>query len=119
MPAGRRLLEGNRLVAADGDLVRSRTKAIYNGAAVVTIVLEQARRNVRDVLLSAIGLVDSGEDGVVHGIRSAASRAVVALSERHYRDDDAVREAVRIAVRRECRKLIDKRPLAHVHLVRV
>ena len=104
---------------ADGELVGKASEAIYNGAAVVTIVLEQTRRNVWDVLLSAIGLVDSGEDGVVHGIRSAASEAVVALSERHYRDDDAVREAVRIAVRRECRKLIDKRPLAHVHLVRV
>jgi ribonuclease J len=119
VPAGRRLLEGNRLVAADGDLVRSRTKSIYNGAVVVTVVLEQARRNVQDVLLSSIGLVDRGEDRVVHGLRRAACRAVEALSERQYGDDDAVREAVRIAVRRESRKLIDKRPLAHVHLVRV
>jgi hypothetical protein len=49
------LLKGNRLVAADGELVRSRTKAIYNGAAVVTVVVERARRNVRDVPLSTIG----------------------------------------------------------------
>ena len=119
VPAGRRLLEGNRLVAADGELVRSRTKAIYNGAVVVTVVLERAHRNVQDVQLSSIGLVDQDEDGVVQALRSAASQAAEGLSERQYRDDDVVREAVRVAVRREARKLIDKRPLAHVHLVRV
>jgi ribonuclease J len=119
VPAGRRLLEGNRLVAADGELVRSRSKAIYNGAVVVTVVLEQARRNVRDVLLSSIGLVDEDEDGVVRSLCLAASQAAEGLSERQYRNDDVVREVVRVAVRREARKLIDKRPLAYVHLVRV
>jgi ribonuclease J len=119
VPTGRRLLEGNRLVAADGELVRSRSKAIYNGAVVVTVVLERADRHVRDVHLSSIGLIDQGEDGVVQDLRSAASQAAEGVSERQYRDDDVVREAVRVAVRREARRLIDKRPLAHVHLVRV
>ena len=56
VPATRLLLEGNRLVPIDGELVRGRTKAIYNGAVVVTVVLEKARPNVQDIQFSSIGL---------------------------------------------------------------
>ena len=119
VPAGRLLLEGNRLVPIDGELVRGRTKAIYNGAVVVTVVLEKARRNVQDIQFSSIGLIEQNEDEVVGNMFSAAIQAVEELPDRQYGDDDAVREAVRVAVRRESRKLIDKRPLTHVHLVRV
>jgi ribonuclease J len=119
VPAGRLLLEGNRLVPIDGELVRGRMKAIYNGAVVVTVVLEKARPNVQDIQFSSIGLVEDGEDEMVRNMCSAAIRVVGELSKRQYEDDDAVREAVRVAVRREARKAIDKRPLTHVHLVRV
>ena len=118
VPSGRLLLEGNRLVPIDGELVRGRTKAIYNGAVVVTVVLEEARSNVQDIQFSSIGLLEQGEDEVVQEMRSAVIRVIEELSDREFGDDDVVREAVRVAVRREARKQIDKRPLTHVHLVR-
>lgn len=118
VPSGRLLLEGNRLVPIDGELVRGRTKAIYNGAVVVTVVLEEARLNVQDIQFSSIGLLEQGEDEVVQEMRSAVIRVIEELSDREFGDDDVVREAVRVAVRREARKQIDKRPLTHVHLVR-
>jgi ribonuclease J len=99
VPAGRRLLEGNRLVAADGELVRSRSKAIYNGTVVVTVVLERADRHVRDVHFSSIGLIDQGEDGVVQDLCSAASQAPEGVCERQYQDD-VVRCASRFGARR-------------------
>ena len=116
--AARLLVEGNRLVAVDGELVRGRTKAIYNGAVVVTIVLGKARPNVEDIQFSSIGLLEQGEDEVVQVMRSAVIRVIEELSDRQFGDDDVVREAVRVAVRREARKQIDKRPLTYVHLVR-
>ena len=119
VPATRLLLEGNRLVPIDGELARGRTKAIYNGAVVVTVVLEKARPNVRDIQFSFIGLLEEGDGDTVRDLRSAVIRAVNELSDRRYGDDVAAREAVRVAVRREARRLIDKRPLTHVHLVRV
>ena len=118
VPAARLLLEGNRLVPIDGELVRGRTKAIYNGAVVVTVVLEEARPNVQDIQFSSIGLLEQGEDEIVQDMRSAVIRVIEELSARQYGDDDFVREAVRVAVRREARKQIDKRPLTYVHLVR-
>ncbi len=118
VPAARLLLEGNRLVPIDGELVRGRTKAIYNGAVLVTVVLEEARSNVQDIQFSSIGLLEQGEDEVVQAMRSAVIRVIEGLSDRQFGDDDVVREAVRVAVRREARNQVDKRPLTYVHLAR-
>lgn len=119
VPTGRLLLDGNRLVPANGELVRERNKAIYNGAVAVTVVLDDVCRSAQRVQISPIGLVEEGEAHVVNALCLSASRAVDELPARQYGDDNAVREAVRSAVRREARRMIDKRPLAHVHLVRL
>ena len=116
---GRLLLEGSRMVPIDGELVRTRNKAIYNGAVLVTVVLEAVRRNRSEVHLSSFGLLESGEDEVASALGTAARDAIEKLPSDRYLDDEAVRETVRVAVRRMARQLIDKRPLAHVHVVRV
>ena len=116
---GRLAVEGNRAVAIDGELVRNRVKAIYNGAVTVTVVLQKSRPAVREVLQSFIGVVDQGEDNVVQTMREAVRQAVEALPDVRREDDAAVAEAARIAVRRAARQAIDKRPLAQVHVVRV
>lgn len=117
--AGRLAVEGRRAVPADGELVRDRIKAIYNGSVTVTVVLERSRRAVREVLLSSVGLVEQGEEHIVWSMREAVQEAVDALPSAQYDDDPVVVETARIAVRRAARQAIDKRPLAHVHVVRV
>jgi ribonuclease J len=119
VPAGRLAKEGNRLVPAGGDLLRERNRAIYNGAAVITVVLNGGRRPKGEPQLSTIGLMESDEDGARERIRRDVWDAIDAMPERTYNDDDAVREAIRLAVRRAFRELFGKKPLTHVHLVRV
>ena len=119
VPVGRLTVEGNRAVPTDGELVRSRSKVIYNGALVVTVVIGGEDRGMVDVQLSSVGLLEAGEDNVIQGLRKSVSEAIKALTSAVYRDDEAVREAVRQTVRRACRQLVDKRPLAHVHIVRI
>ncbi len=117
--AGRLAVEGNRAVPMDGELVRNRVKAIYNGAATVTVVLQKSRPAVRQVLLSCIGVVEQGEDHIVQTMRQAVQEAVEELPAARHEDEAAVAEAARIAVRRAARQAIDKRPLVQVHVVRV
>ena len=116
VPSGRLLLEGNRTVQAQGDLVQGRLKVIYNGAVVVTVVVD--RQNVQDVQLSSMGLVEKDEASVVDALIEAARRAAEKLPASQFKEDETLREAVRVAIRRTARLLIDKRPLTHVHLVR-
>jgi ribonuclease J len=118
VPAGRLLLEGNRAVSANGELVRSRVKAIYNGAIAVTVTLDRRQRRLGHAQISTIGLIDSEEDHVVDQLKSVVCKTVEEMTASDYTDDEKVGEMVRLAVRRASRRLIDKRPLAFVHVVR-
>ena len=119
IPNGRLSLEGNRLVPADGQLVRSRIKAIYNGSVAVTVVLERGSGAVRQVHVSCVGIVEQGEEQIVQEMREAVCRSVEELPSARYEDDQSVAETARLAVRRASRQAIDKRPLTQVHVVRV
>lgn len=118
VPVGRLAVEGNRPVPIDGRLVKERAKAIYNGAAVVTIVLNGTRPREDDIQVTSIGLVEGDEEQVISDIRRAVVSAVASLREHEYGNDATAKEAVRLAVRRGFRQLFDKRPVTYVHLVR-
>ncbi|MCH7937615.1 MAG: ribonuclease J [Proteobacteria bacterium] len=120
VPVGRLAADGNRLVPMDGELIRGRTRTVYNGAAVVTVVLDDSGGLAAEPELSAIALLESGEDSIADEAKEAARAAVEGLKKKKKRDDDeTVREAVRIAVRRSFRKSLDKNPVITVHLFRV
>lgn len=119
VPTGRLVLEGKRAVPADGALVRGRAKAIYNGAVVVTVVLAGLSRTVEDVQISSFGLIEQGEDAIVEGFCRAARAAIAELGSEPFRQDESVRDAVRLAIRRLSRQLVDKRPVVEVHVVRL
>ncbi|MFO1154672.1 MAG: ribonuclease J [Rhodospirillales bacterium] len=123
---GRLAVEGNRLEATDGDLVKQRTKALYNGVALVTLVLgsvppretEEEIPGETEVHISTVGLAGSDEEAVRARVRAAVLAAVAGLPARGYDDDETVRDAIRLVVRRTFRQLFEKRPVTYVHLVR-
>ena len=118
-PVGRLVADGNRLVPLDGELIRSRNRAIYNGSAVVTVALGGNGGLAAEPEISTIGLIEEGEGHIVGEALAAARGAVEGLTAKKRRDDDEVRETVRIAVRRTFRKSLNKKPLTTVHLIRV
>ncbi len=116
---GRLVLEGNRVVRMDGELVRGRSKAVFNGSAVVTVVVDGWGAIVAEPQIAAVGLVEGEADEVHVAAIDAVWKAVEGLSKPIKRDDAAVREAVRIAVRRVFRDRLGKKPAVDVHFVRV
>ena len=119
VPVGRLAADGNHLVPMDGELIRSRIRTVYNGAAVVTLVLNGSGGLAAEPELSAIALLESGDDPITDEAKEAARAAVEGLKAKQRGDDETVREAVRIAVRRSFRKSLDKNPVITVHLFRV
>ena len=119
VPVGRLAADGNRLVPMDGELIRSRTRTVYNGAAVVTLVLNGSGGLAAEPELSAIALLESGDDPITDEAKEAARAAIEGLKAKQRGDDETVREAVRIAVRRSFRKSLNKNPVITVHLFRV
>lgn len=118
VPAGRLALDGNRLVAFDGALVRERNRALYNGSAVITVVLDAGGRLRLPPQISTIGLIEPDDPDTVAVIQNAVADAIGGLKAAERADDGKVEETARIAVRRAFRELFDKKPVTTVHLVR-
>jgi ribonuclease J len=121
VPTGRLGLDGTQLTAMGGAALKSRQRMAYNGAAVATIVLDGSGRLVGEPVLTVHGVAAEGEDeGVAKAEAVAAARQALAglpLAKRS--DDQAVREVVRIAIRRSLNARHGKKPLTDVHLVRL
>ncbi len=118
-PVGRLAADGNRLIRLDGELVRGRTRAMWHGAATVTVVINGAGGFARQPQISTTGLLESGDDAVEQAACAAARAAVEALPAKRRGDDAEVKEAVRLAVRRAFNDSVAKKPVTTVHLVRI
>ncbi len=119
VPSGRLALEGNRLVPLDGELVRGRARALYNGAATVSIVVDGKGVLMSDAQITTSGLLEPDDYDFEDDALDAAEEAVEHLSAKARRDDDQIAEAVRIAVRRYFRATFNKNPVTRVHLMRI
>lgn len=119
VPSGRLALEGNRLVSLDGELVRKRRQALYNGQIVATVVLNARGDLMVDPQISATGLLEIGETDLENAAHDAIIDAVENMSNRTARDDETASEEIRITLRRAFRSMLDKNPITHIHLVRV
>ena len=118
-PVGRLAADGNRLVRLDGELVRRRTRAMWHGAAMVTVVINGAGGLAREPQISTTGLLEEGDDTVERAVLDAARAAVEALPAKRRADDEELKEAVRLAVRRAFNDSVAKKPVTTVHLVRI
>ena len=119
VPSGRLAAEGNRVVRLDGELVRGRSRAVFNGSAVVTVVLNGSGGLAADPQMFTTGLLEPDEAELEEKALAAVRAAVAGLSKKELKDDGAVREKVRIAVRRAFRDALGKKPVTGVHVVRV
>lgn len=118
--AGRLALDGTLLVPLDGGAMRARKKLMTNGIAVVTLVVGRGGKLEADPLVSLQGVVDNDtSEGLIEGAADAVAGAFEELGKGERRDDDAVREAARLAVRRFVNAEVGKKPQTEVHLVRI
>jgi ribonuclease J len=117
---GRLGVDGNRLVPLGGTMLRERQRMVNAGTAVATLVLNGAGQLMADPQVSVHGLLDpEGDAGIAAGLQKAIRAAVEKLDKSARRDDAAVREAARLAVRRTMQTDVGRKPLTDVHLVRV
>lgn len=120
VPAGRLALDGALLVPLDAEILRKRTQMIWNGSAVATVVLDRHGRLAAEPQLTLQGLFDgAGIEEAITDATDAVRDAIEAMPSRQRSNDDAVREAARVAVRRAIQASHGKRPPTEVHLVRL
>ena len=118
--AGRLALDGSKLVPLDGGAMRQRRKLMTHGIAVVTLVLGRGGKLEADPVISLQGVVegDDAQNVIARAVDSVAA-ALDDLGKAERKDDEAVREAARIAVRRRVNAEVGKKPQTEVHVVRI
>jgi len=117
---GRLAVDGNRLVRMDSEIMRSRHRMVHNGSAVVTIVLDKTGKLLGDPQVTALGLLHAEYEAEEHdAVVEAVRAAILELGNSKRGDDEVVREAARLAVRRHLKSSHGKKPLTDVHLVRL
>ena len=93
---------------------------MQNGAIFVTIVADHSGGLHEEPAITGRGTLDEeGDEPALEAAAQAVAAAFRGLNKRRRLDDDAVEEAVRLAVRRSVTHSHGKRPLIDVHLLRV
>ncbi len=112
--SGRLALEGNRVVPLHGELIHGRKRALWNGTAVVTVVVDKMGKLVAEPILSTTGVLEDGDDDLHDAVLDCVKDALLRGT-----GGETTNEAIRIAVRRMFRERLNKKPMTQVHLVEI
>lgn len=117
-PVGKLVLDGTRLVPLQGGVMASRRRMLFNGVVIASVAVD-AKGDLRGKpRISAPGLFDDEDPEIARVIGELAS-AMGDFPGPIRRDDDALLDATKAALRRALGKRLAKRPMVDVHLMRV
>ena len=117
-PVGRLVLDANRLVPLNGDVLAARRRMLFNGVVLGSLAVDAAGKILGKPRISAPGLYEP-EDPETDRISRDFATALAGLPVALRKDDSAFADAARSALRRALGKRFQKRPLVDVHLLRV
>lgn len=124
--SGRCYVDGDVVVPANDDGVRTRRKLMFSGAAVVILVADDAGALLADPELVFQGLAGEGmgeDEKGASALAEEAERAVEAavdeLPASARKDDGRMTEAARIALRRLIRDRLGKRAVVEARIIRL
>ena len=117
-PVGRLAVDGNRLVPLSGGVLAARRRMLFSGVVVGSLAVDQAGRLRGGAQVSAPGLYDP-DDPETDAVAAEFAAAVADLPASLRRDDAALADAARAALRRALGRRLGKRPLVNVHLLRI
>ncbi len=115
---GRLAIDGPRLLPLEGGVLGARKRMLFNGVVVASFAVDKSGKVLGKPQVAAPGLFDAdGEEPEQLAVELA--RVVMELPNSLRREDDALREAARAALRKSVGRRLKKRPNVEVHLMRV
>ncbi len=120
--SGRCFVDGDVIVPADDDGVRTRRKLMFSGGGVVILVADQDGELLADPELVLQGLATDIIGGATNLIEEGArvvEEAVDGLPKSARRDDGRMMEAARIALRRLIRDRLGKKAVVEARIIRL
>jgi ribonuclease J len=117
-PVDKLVLDGNRLTPIGGGVMTARRRMLFNGVVLASLAVDANGRLRGAPRISAPGLFDN-DDAELDRIHTEFADAIDELPQSLRRDNDALGDAARAALRRALGRRLQKRPLVDVHLLRV
>jgi ribonuclease J len=117
--SGRLGLDGKSLVPLESGAFRTRIRMTAGGAAVATIVLDRRGRLAARPQVTVHGLLGEDNAGAMDKVEDDVAKALGDVPQQDRGDDDMMREAARLAVRRSLWASHGKKPVTEVHIVRI
>jgi ribonuclease J len=112
---GRLVLDGDVILPADGSTMNERRKVALHGQISVAVALDRKGKLIGDPVLRTQGV--PVEDDKVAFLTEAADEAA-AVVPKGSQEEEALRERVRLAVRRTATRWTGKKPVVDVLLIR-
>ena len=117
-PVGKLVLDGTRLVPLQGAVMGARRRMLFNGVVIASIAVDGQGQLRGKPQISAPGLFDT-DDPELDRVSGEMSVAIGDFGSSLRRDDSALLDAAKAALRRALGKRLAKRPMVDVHLLRV
>jgi ribonuclease J len=117
-PVGRLALDGNRVVPLQGGVMAARRRMLFNGVVVGSLAVDATGRVMGKARVTAPGLFEP-EDPETERLSREFGAAVADLPAPLRRDDSALQDAARAALRKIVGRKLGKKPMVDVHLLRV
>jgi ribonuclease J len=112
---GRLVLDGDVILPADGATINERRRIAFQGVIAVSIVLRSNGTLAADPVVRAVGVpVEEDRDDFIRDAEATAAKAVTPI-----RDEDKLRETIRLAVRRCATLWTGKKPNVEVLVTRL
>ncbi|NBO19468.1 MAG: ribonuclease J [Proteobacteria bacterium] len=116
--AGYIAIDGLSMISTDGEVLRTRRKLRDDGAAFASVVIDRDGELATDPQISAPGLLDAKEDGdLLEECEAEITETIARLKGKA--GDEAVREAVRLTLRKFFKRELDKKPVLEVLVSRI
>lgn len=115
-------IEGNRIVAVEHEAIQSRKRIMWQGSAVVTVVIDGKGGLLSHPQITALGLLDDEcEIDSVHLDKAEDMLAakIKNMPRETRMNDDDLAEEIRVILRRHFNDLFGRKPQTRVHLVRI
>ncbi len=120
VPSGRLYVDAGVVTPENGDALRERRHAAYNGVLTVSLVLDGRNRLVSGPLVLALGLPGDAASPLEDALDDLAEEAANALRRCDDPDiDEAVESAVNRAVKKAAYRIWERRPVVETAVLRV
>ena len=120
VPNGRLYVDAGVVTPENGDALRERRHAAFNGALTVSLVLDSRNRLVSGPLVLALGLPGDKSSPLEDALDTLADEAANALRRCDDPDiDEAIESAINRAVKKAAYRIWERRPVVETAVLRV